>query len=218
MDGFDLAYHAPDSDFYDGAGYFFGNAGSPAPVDFGNFGFTDAFGGGFGSTGGGTNTQPGGGIAINIGSGGGAPRPPSTNEKLTVIVDGYESQLRANLAQWTVGGLGASAALGLGWQIMDAMVTACRQYGAAGEKTAAERDRRINPAMLRWDWIAYYIDPITGGQTTLPPVPGGGATGVGTGGNSTIPPGNTPYAIAGFPMDPAFIMIGLFFLYIATRR
>jgi len=143
---------------------------------FGPHDFTGAGGGGGG--GGGYGGIDVGFPDINIGiGGGGAPGSggaPNVNQTLTQIVDGYEFQLKANLSRWQAGGVSSSSAVSTGWQIMDAMVSACLRYGAAGQKAAAERDRRIQPAMLRWDWIAYYIDPITGGNTALPPVPGGG--------------------------------------------
>jgi len=146
---------------------------------FGPHDFTGAGGGGGGggweSSGPDGFTFPDVNIGIGTGGGGGGGgAAPNLNQTLTQIVDGYEYQLKANLAQWQAGSKSASAAVDTGWQLMNAMVAACLRYGAAGQKSAAERDRRISPQMIRWDWIAYYIDPITGGNTALPPVPGGG--------------------------------------------
>lgn len=138
-----------------------------------DFGFTNGGGGG-----GGGGWDAGGGIVIDFpplgGGGGGGGGAPSLNQTLTQIVDSYEYQLKGNLANWGNNLITAEAAISEGWKLINGMVSACLAYGAAGSKAAAERDRRINPAQLRWDWVAYYIDPITGGNTTLPPVPGGG--------------------------------------------
>jgi len=143
--------------------------------------FTFATGGNFGIDLPGGDGGGGGGfqipdidIGIGIGGGGGGGGVPSVNQTLTQLVNGYEYQLKQNLAQWQQGQKTADNAVGIAWQLMNAMVAGCLQYGAQGQKSAAERDRRINPSMLRWDWILYYIDPITGGNTPLPPVPGGG--------------------------------------------
>jgi len=153
---------------------FFGG-GSEYDDWFGPHDFTGAGGGGGG---GGWETGfpvPDVNIDIGVGGGGGGGgAAPNLNQTLTQIVDGYEYQLKANLAQFQSGAKSGSAAVETGWQLMNAMVSACLRYGAAGQKAAAERDRRIAPQMVRWDWIAYYIDPITGGNTALPPVPGGG--------------------------------------------
>ena len=119
--------------------------------------FTSGGGGGGGGFGGGGGGFPDIGITVGGGGGGGGYAPPSLN-----------------LASWQNQQISAETAVSDGWALMNAMVSACIAYGAAGTKSAAERDRRIDPAQVRWDWIAYYIDPITGGNTALPPVPGGG--------------------------------------------
>ena len=150
----------------------------------------------FASTGGGGGGGGGFGISlpsVNIGIGGGGVGGgggvPSLSQTLTQIVDGYERRLQQNLADWQVQRVTADAAIATGWSLMNAMVSACRAYGAQGEKAAAERDRRIDPRQLRWDWILYYIDPITGGNTALPPVPGGGlntSNGLAAGSSNTM--------------------------------
>lgn len=138
----------------------------------------------------------GGGISISLPSGGGGP---STSETLTSIVNAAESALKANIAQWQTQAISADAAISRAWAILNDCVSRLLAYGAEGQKAASERDRRIAPAMLRWDWIAYYIDPITGGQTAMQPLPttiggtGGGST---LGGYSTAGIGST---IAGIP-------------------
>lgn len=133
-------------------------------------------------------------IGVGGGGGGGGTGAPSVAQNLTQIVNNFEYQLKANLGLFQSGAKSKDAALATGWQLMDAMVAACLPYGAAGQKSAAERDRRINPPSLRWDWIAYYIDPITGGNTVLPPVPGGGL--------------NTTYG-AGGQTNGVWLLVGL---------
>jgi hypothetical protein len=152
----------------------------------------------------------GGGIVIDIGGlggggGGGGGGAPSLNQTLTQIVNDYEYQLKANLALWENGAQTASNAVTEGWRLMNAMVTAVLAYGAAGQKAAAERDRRINPTMLRWDWIRFYIDPITGGNTALPPVPGGG-----------INAGNT--LSAGFGGDNVWLIVAVLVVFYLANR
>lgn len=133
--------------------------------------------------GGGGGSWGGGGIDVGFpdidlhlpdGGGSGGGGAPSVSQSLTAVVNSYEYQLKANLALWNSNGISAADAVAKAWNLMNSMVSACLPYGVEGSKAAAERDRRINPSMLRWDWIAYYIDPITGGNTALPPVPGGG--------------------------------------------
>lgn len=151
------------------------------------------------------------GLPIGIGGGGGTP---SVNQTLTQLVNSFETALKANLSAWQIQSRSAADALATAWRLMDAMVIECRKFGAAGVKSASERDRRINPPMLRWDWIAYYIDPITGSNTALPPVPGGGTA-----------PGQTP-GTGGSPaplqtiggINPLYIGAALLLLIFMMRR
>lgn len=175
-------------------------------------GFASGGGGGFNGYGG---TAPGGGISFIFPSGGGgsAPRPPSTSQTLTAIVNEFERQMQANLAAWQQQQRSAESAISTGWQILDAMVSACYRYGAEGMKAAAERDRRIDPGRLRWDWAAYYIDPITGAVQTPappPPVPGAG-TGVGV-----LPIGGAGTFIPGIP--DIWLLAGAVLVYLAVKR
>jgi hypothetical protein len=162
--------------------------------------------------------DPGGGLNIDLGFDGGGVGggggTPSVNQTLTQIVDSFEAALKANLAAWQVQSKTAAVATNFGWQLMNQMVAAVRAYGAAGVKAAAERDRRINPAMLRWDWIAYYIEPITGPVTVTPDVPGGPVAGIpGTGGGgSTL----LPTTIAG--MNPLWIAAAAVILILVLKR
>lgn len=165
-----------------------------------------------GGGGGGGGVIPGGGIGINIPLPGGGTGP-SVNQTLTQIVNGYEQALIANLGAFTSGNRSAADAIREGWRLMDNMVIACRAYGAAGERSAAERDRRINPSMLRWDWVAYYIDPITGAPTTPPPVPGGGVGFPGGGGGVTPPlPGALNFN------DPLFLGLIVLAVILIARK
>lgn len=123
------------------------------------------------------------GVQIPIGGSSG----PSTSEVLTDVVNAYERQLVANLANYTERAISADTALERGWSLMNQMVARLAQFGAEGQKAAAERDRRIDPARLRWDWIAYYLDPIIGGPVASRPLPVGNGLQAGPiGGNAAI--------------------------------
>ena len=158
----------------------------------------------------GASGQPGGGIRIGVGGGSGAPKPPSTSQTLTQIVNTLEVYLQQNLGNWKSGSVSADDAVRQAWIWMDRMVSDCLRFGAEGEKAAAERDRRINPARLRWDWIGYYIDPITGGNTVPPPppsVPTSGGTAIPGGGMT--PTGSYPTMTGGFRMGEGIVWIAL---------
>lgn len=154
-------------------------------------------GGGGSSSGGGLGAwigslfggDPGSGLPISIGGGSGAP---DTSETLTQIVNALETQLKANLAAWQVQQTPTDTAVSNGWALMNQLVSRCAAYGAEGLKATAERDRRVNPAQLRWDWIAYYIDPLTGGATSPAPLP----TTV-TPAGTTLPGGTVPGGLVG---------------------
>lgn len=161
--------------------------------------------------------SPGSGINVNLGGsgGGGGASGPDVKQVLTALANQHEQALQANLGAWQAGQLSAEEALSQGWGLMDSFTAKARQYGSQGELSAAERDRRINPAYLRWDWIAYYLDPITGGPTAPPPVPGGGTTvgGGGTPGGPLIPvPSST------FTISAQTLIIGAAILYLLLRR
>jgi len=200
---------------FDGFGGFGGGYVNPYSAEFSSIG--NPFFGGGGGVSIDPGVSPGGGINIDIGLGGGGGGvgggggTPSTNQTLVQIVDSFEAALKANLAAWQLQQKTSDVAIAAGWKLIDGMVAACRQYGAAGIKAAAERDRRVNPAMLRWDWIAYYIESITGALTTLPAVPGGPVAGGGTGGTSTL-----PAAVTG--LNPLWIGAGLVLLIFLLRR
>ncbi len=110
---------------------------------------------------------------INIGGSGSGM--PSAKEILTQIANSAESALQANLQAFQNGQIAGSEALSVAWDILNKMSSAMLQYGDLGRKSAAERDRRIDPRFLRWDYIQYYIDPIaqasTGKPATVPNLP-----------------------------------------------
>lgn len=124
-------------------------------------------GGGFG---GGLPGSSERGIRITLplpgGSGGGVG--PNINRLLTSIVNEAERALQTNLGSFQTGAKSAQVAYDYATQLFDQMIATLRSYGQTGEKAATERDRRINPAQLVWDWIAYYIDPIYGSSSTPP--------------------------------------------------
>lgn len=136
----------------------------------------------------------GSGINVGIGdfnanipiSGPGSGSGPDVKEILTSIANSHESALKANLGAWQQKTISGDAAIDRAWQILNSMTANMLRYGTQGRVSAAERDRRIDPAYLKWDYIAYYIDPISAGTTgkpatvqplPVPPVYGG--TGLG---------------------------------------
>jgi hypothetical protein len=141
-------------------------------------------------------------IALPIGGAGGAPRPPDVKQALTRITDASAAALEANLRAYQAGQVDASSAAARAWDIFNRWLQQVLQYGSQGRITAEERDRRLNSPRLRWDWIAYYIDPI----------PGAGAA-PGATAPVTQPPGTTPggpvYAGPGFGgMNSDWLLIG----------
>jgi len=178
-----------DTDFDIGSG-----SGGSSYQDFYGFTATNSNYRGGGSWGGNPEGGIGGGININlpIGGGGGNPRVPSVNQVLTDIVNSYERMLAANLGEFQTGAKDRKSALDYATAKFDEMIRTLLNYGQAGENAAAERDRRRNPLLLKWDWILLYIDPIKGGELSGPPgpsvpprTPGGRA--------SDVPPLLTPY-------------------------
>lgn len=144
----------------------------------------DYLGGGGGGTGTGVSVDLGpvdlqfsGGLPSFGGSG---PQQPDVKEQTAQLANAYEAELQRNLAAYQQGRISADQALASAWSLMDQFVSACYRYGQQGALSAAERDRRIDPARLRWDWIGYYIDPISMAATGAPaqaphPAPVGGA-------------------------------------------
>jgi len=126
--------------------------------------------GGGGGSGGGFLSDLLGGINISFPTGGGGT---NVNDRLTGIVNAAERALQYNLGAWQSNQLAAQDAIARAWDILNSCVQQLYAYGAAGQKSAAERDRRIDPTLLRWDWIAYYIDPINGGPTAPVDLPAG---------------------------------------------
>lgn len=147
-----------------------------------------------GGWGGGGGGGLGGGININLpigGGGGGSPKVPSVNQVLTDIVNSYERMLSTNLGEFQKGSKDGESAYNYATAKFDEMIRLLLGYGAAGENAAAERDRRRNPALLKWDWILLYIDPINGGLPSAPPGPSIPPRTPGAGGG--VPPIRTPY-------------------------
>lgn len=100
---------------------------------------------------------------------GGSPNSGYTDVKsaLSSLANQTEAALRANLNAYQSGALSASQAAANGWGMFNQMIAQMMSAGPTGQRSAAERDRRIsNGAGLRWDWIAYYLDPIPGSQQT----------------------------------------------------
>jgi hypothetical protein len=124
-------------------------------------------------------------VGVDLGGifGGGAP---SVSQTLTGIVDAAEGALQDNLNRFQAGVIASAPAVQRAWAILNQMGVELARYGAEGQKALAERDRRVDPARLRWDWISYYIEPLTGGAigsagsggaptTSITGVPGAGA-------------------------------------------
>jgi hypothetical protein len=93
--------------------------------------------------------------------GGGGGGTPDVKVVLTRITDGYAAALESNLNAWRAGSLTASQAISQGTQLLNQWAAECLRYGDQGRKTVEERDRRMQSPRLRWDWIGYYLDPIT---------------------------------------------------------
>lgn len=111
---------------------------------------------------------------------------------LSDLANATEAALRANLGAYQSGQMSAADASARGYGILNDMVARMLQAGAQGQLSAAERDRRIDPSRLKWDWIAYYLNPIPNSQTTAGAAPAaiqsaggvyaGGVSGSGLGG------------------------------------
>ena len=170
-------------------------------------GIGDFFGGLLGGSGTPTISLPG------AGSGG-----ADVKAILTGIANQAETALQSNLAQFQTGALGADTARARAWEILNSMVSAMWRYGSQGQLSAAERDRRIDPARLKWDWVGYYIDPITGGAAANPGLPGNVTGGAGGG---LIGGGGASQAGLGLAGIPDWALIGavlVFLLLLKDRR
>lgn len=194
----------------------YGSLSTPSTLSFGSTGAGGGGGGGF-DLGGLFGGSPGSGINVNIGGGGGGggAAVPDVKQVLTALANQHEQALQANLGAYQAQQKTAEDALSTGWALMDSFTARARTYGSQGELSAAERDRRVNPAYLRWDWIAYYVDPITGGATPPPPVPGGGTT---VGGGGGIPGGYVPVPSSTFQISASTLLIGAALVYLLLRR
>jgi hypothetical protein len=150
---------------------FFANFGSPVYLENGTMDFFSGLsGGGWGdswpdSGGGWGDSWPDSGslrIGFNIPVGGsGGSSMPDVKEILSAIANQNEDALKSNLAAFQQNQIGASQAIDNAWGILNRMTTSMLQYGTQGLISAAERDRRVDSRYLRWDYIAYYIDPIS---------------------------------------------------------
>jgi hypothetical protein len=141
-------------------------------------------------------------IALPIGGAGGAPRPPDVKQALTRITDASAAALEANLRAYQAGQVDASSATARAWDLFNGWVQQVLRYGSQGRITAEERDRRLNSPRLRWDWIAYYIDPIPGAGAAP------GAAAPVTPAPGTVP-GGPVYAGPGFGgMNSDWLLIG----------
>jgi hypothetical protein len=172
---------------------FFRDFGSPIYVEDGTMFGTNLSGGGWGDpwpdSGGGGWGDPWPGSGGSGSSGSGVTfgftmpvRPPASGSSgpdvkriLTDLANSTEAQMRQTLGAWQQGQISADAAIEKQWALLNGMVQQMMRYGSQGMLSAAERDRRIDPSRLRWDWIAYYIDPIsvatTGQPAPLKPLP-----------------------------------------------
>jgi hypothetical protein len=201
---------------------FFADFGSPVYLENGTMDFfSDLSGGGWGdswpdSGGGWGDSWPDKStvsIGFNLpvgGSGGGSM--PDVKEILTAIANQSEDALKSNLAAFTQNQIGASQAIDNAWNILNRMTASMLQYGSQGMISAAERDRRVDPRYLRWDYIAYYIDPISqkayGKPAEIRPLPSGNMPGI---------PG---YSSAGFAMNSnwALLIAGGLLLFLVWKK
>lgn len=183
---------------------FFRDFGDPLLMDYEDLMNTEFFSAGGGSV------QIGSGdwsVGFTLPSPGpSGPTGPSLGDVkriLTDLANAAEQTLRDNLGRWQAGQIAAGDAIATGWRILDDFVRRALAYGPQGQISAAERDRRINPAMLRWDWIAYYIDPIAVAETGAPATPPAPVTVAGAGPIGAGPLGNP---LAGNSMQQVLIL------------
>lgn len=182
---------------------FFQDFGSPVYLEDGttfgvDFSGSGGGGGGWGEpwpdSGSGSGVTIGLTMPVKLPSSGGSG--PDVKQVLTNLANSAEAQMKQTLGAWQQGQISADAAIERQWALLNGMVQQMMRYGSQGMLSAAERDRRIDPSRLRWDWIAYYIDPIsvaaTGQPAPLQPLPQnpapvyGGIGGPGGFGGSTM--------------------------------
>lgn len=102
---------------------------------------------------------------------------PSLKEQLTTLANSTEAQLKANLYAVSNGQLAREDGQQNAWNLLNGMVAQMLRGGTQGQLSAAERDRRIDPGYLRWDWIAWYIEPMMTSGETIPALPASVQTG-----------------------------------------
>jgi hypothetical protein len=153
-------------DFSGGGGW-----GDPWPDSGGGGGWGDPWPDSGGSSGSGVSF----GITMPVRLPGTGGSGPDVKRILTNLANTTEAQMQQTLGAWQQGQISADAAIDRQWALLNGMVQQMMRYGSQGMLSAAERDRRIDPSRLRWDWIAYYIDPIsvasTGQPAPLRPLP-----------------------------------------------
>jgi hypothetical protein len=156
---------------------FFRDFGSPLYVEDGTMFSVDFSGGGGGGWGdpwpdsggsGGSGVTIGFTMPVNLPGTGGSSSGPDVKQILTNLANSTEAQMQQTLGAWQQGQINADSAIDRQWTLLNGMVQQMMRYGSQGMLSAAERDRRIDPSKLRWDWIAYYIDPISVGSTGRP--------------------------------------------------
>jgi hypothetical protein len=195
---------------------FFRDFGSPLYVEDGTMFSVDFSGGGGGGWGdpwpdsGGT-----GGSGVTIGftmpvSTWGSISGPDVKQILTNLANTTEAQMQQTLGAWQQRQISADSAIERQWALLNGMVQQMMRYGSQGMLSAAERDRRIDPSKLRWDWIAYYIDPIsmasTGQPAPLQPLPQTAAPVYGGLGGSGGFGGSTMFWVALLVLGAVFVM------------
>jgi hypothetical protein len=155
---------------------FFRDFGSPLYVEDGTM-FSVDFSGGGGGWGelwpdsggsGGSGVTIGFTMPVNLPGTGGSGSGPDVKQILTNLANTTEAQMQQTLGAWQQRQISADSAIERQWTLLNGMVQQMMRYGSQGLLSAAERDRRIDPSKLRWDWIAYYIDPISMGATGQP--------------------------------------------------
>jgi hypothetical protein len=117
-----------------------------------------------GITMGGSIPLPGGGsfnLTASPGFGGGGTRQPDPKVVTTQIVDQYETALKNNLAMYQAGQRSKADALKTFDTLFAQMQQQLSAYGDTGRRAIAERTP--GNSLTRWDWVAYYRDPIAGG-------------------------------------------------------
>lgn len=141
-----------------------------------------------------------------------ASRTGAVKEQLTALANSAEAALQQNLGAWQAGQITADAAATRAWAVLNDMVRRMLAAGPQGQTSAAERDRRIDPSRLRWDWIAYYIDPIPGSAQVAAQA---AATGTAASAAGLAGYGSGPLTDGSFPWTA--ILIGAVLLLVFVR-